>query len=119
MNITDTLRIKRIDDRNVIIEKYETTVNPITKKENSSWKREGFYSTFRHALEAIVRRDMLIDLEQLESLKAYQESINKTVSQLIEVIRQEKRLYEDLNLKYENEQLQKQIEKLEEQNAKN
>ena len=115
MNITDTLRIKRVDDRNIIIEKYETTVNPVTKKENSSWKREGFYPTFRHALEAIVRKDMLIDLEQLESLKRYQESIDKTVNQLTKIIKEEKKLYEDLNLKYENEQLRKQIEKLEEE----
>lgn len=114
MKITDTLRIKRVDDRNVVIEKYETTINPITKEGNSSWKREGFYSTFRQALEAIVRKDMLIDLEQLESLKMYQESINKTVNQLTRVIKEEKKLYEDLDLKYENEQLRKQIEKLEE-----
>jgi len=43
MNITDTLRIRKYDDRNVVIEEYVTNTNPKTQKETSSWKFRGFY----------------------------------------------------------------------------
>lgn len=112
MNITDWLRIKRHDDRNVIIEIYEETKNPRTGEVNHAWKREGFYPTPRHALRSILSKDMLIDVNQIETLTAYVAAFRNQIAQVTSEVRSYSRF---VDIEYENEQLKKEIEKLKEE----
>lgn len=107
MNITDTLRIRRYDDRNVVIEEYVTNVNPKTRKETSSWKFKGFYSNARRALQAVLDKDMLSDVEEVKTLTAYQKAIENEREQLKDIIKREPLLERVMDLELENERLRK------------
>lgn len=110
MLINDHLRIIRIDDRNVVIEKYLPISNSKCKKFH--WKREGFYSTVKLALESIIRNDMLINMDEMENIKWYLRTLNSSVNYLIDVLESEKELFQSIELAEENERLKNEIESL-------
>lgn len=105
MNITDTLRIRKYDDRNVVIEEYVTNINPKTQKEASNWKFKGFYPTARVALQAVIDKDMLSDVEEVKTLTAYQKAIENERQQLRDIIEREPLLERLMDLELENERL--------------
>ncbi len=107
MNITNNLRIRKYDDRNVVIEEYVTNVNPKTRKETSHWKLKGFYSNARNALQAIIDKDMLSDVEEVKTLTAYQKAIKNERQQLKDIIEREPLLERIMDLELENERLRK------------
>lgn len=82
MKITDTLKIERHDKYNVVILKLTEGINPKTKEPSSYWKIEGYYTSAKHALQAIISKDLLVDLEQVKTLSAYLEDI-KTQNKLV------------------------------------
>jgi hypothetical protein len=114
VNITDTLRIRRHDDKNIVVEILTETENKRTGEVNRSWKREGFYPTIKIALEAILRKDMLIDLDEIETVTALVSIVASQINTLLDVLGDEKELLSDIDLKFENEQLRKENEKLKE-----
>ena len=85
IQVTDKIRISRLDDRNVIIETLDTVVNRKTKEESQKWNLKGYYGNVRVALGSILKNDMLIDHEELHSLKDYQEALEKRVNRLNEM----------------------------------
>jgi hypothetical protein len=107
MNITNNLRIRKYDDRNVVIEEYVTNINPKTQKEASSWKFKGFYSNARNALQAIIDKDMLSDVEEVKTLTAYQKAIENEREQLKHTIERERLLERVVDMELENERLRK------------
>lgn len=76
----ETVRIKRFDRQNVVIEKLVekkagTFRNPgtgelIEKPDREEWEERGYYSDVQAALRSIYRSDMLID-EERRTLKEY------------------------------------------------
>ena len=107
MNITNNLRIRKYDDRNVVIEEHVTNVNPKTQKEASSWKFKGFYPNARSALQAILDKDMLSDVEEVKTLTAYHKAIKNERQQLKDIIEREPLLERVMDLELENERLHK------------
>lgn len=89
MKITDTLKIERHDKFNVVILQLAEGVNPKNNEPTSKWKIEGYYTSAKHALQAIVTKDLLVDLDQTKTLSAYIEHIktqNKLVLDAIEKV---------------------------------
>lgn len=105
MNITDTIRIRKYDDRNVVIEEYVTNVNPKTRKKTSHWKFKGFYPNVRVALQVALDKDMLSDVEEVKTLTAYQKAIKNERQQLRDIIEREPLLERLMDLELENERL--------------
>lgn len=105
MNITETLRVRRYDERNVVIEEYTTTVNPRTKEEASKWKLVGYYPTVSVAIQAILDKGMLIEHEQIETLTAYQKAAQKQHDELMQTIEREALLERIMDLELENKRL--------------
>lgn len=85
IQVTDKIRISRLDDRNVIIETLDTVVNRETKEEYQKWNLKGYYGNVRVAIGSILKNDMLIDHEDLQSLKDYQEALEKQVNRINEL----------------------------------
>lgn len=89
MKITDTLKIERHDKFNVVILQLSERVNPKNNAPTSKWKIEGYYTSAKHALQAIISKDLLVDLDQTKTLSAYIDHIktqNKLVLDAIEKV---------------------------------
>ncbi len=81
------VRIVRSDDKNVMLERNEWAINPKTKREKRVWKFKGFYATFSKALQAIVTKELLLNENSLDSLKAHLKQVeesNQKVSDALE-----------------------------------
>lgn len=112
MNITDTLRIRRHDKWNVVIERFETNTNPFTNEETSKWKVQGFYPTVYIALQRVLDKGMLVDLDEAKTLTAYNNAVKKQHERIEQLINKERLLEINMDLQLENEELQKEIKKL-------
>lgn len=106
IQVSDRVRISRLDDRNVIVETLDTIVNRKTKEESQKWNLKGYYGNVRMALGSILKNDMLIDHEELQSLKDYQEALEKQVNRINEIDEEYQRYLES-----EIKGLEKELEK--------
>lgn len=77
LHITDTLKIQEYDSYNFAILVLTDGVNPKTKETTSSWKKEGYYTTIRGALLGVLNKDLLVDVNQISTIRDYQEETRK------------------------------------------
>lgn len=80
------VRIIESDSRNVEVERYEETLNPITKELNSSWRFKGFSSTILSALKLIVKKELLIDKDALNNLKSHIKQVEESNAEILNAI---------------------------------
>ena len=71
LQITDTLKIQQFDDKNFLILQLKETYNPFAKETVISYKEQGYFSTLFKALDAILTKDLLIDINAVKDLKDY------------------------------------------------
>ena len=71
LQITDTLKIQQFDDKNFLILQLKEGYNPRTKETTTSYKEQGYYQTVYKALDAILTKDLLIDINEISSVKQY------------------------------------------------
>lgn len=81
--ITDTVRIYRRDQYNIIVEKYRK-IDKQTKKgeepeEKYDWVFQGFCPTVPIAIKLILDRDLLIDPKEVASLEDYYEQFRRAL----------------------------------------
>lgn len=76
IQITDKIRITRLDEKNLQVEEYRKKVDPKTKNERYAWCRLGYYGDLKSAIGGVLKH-CLMELAT--------EDI-KTLSQLIERI---------------------------------
>ncbi|MBK0347873.1 hypothetical protein JDW15_04340 [Aerococcaceae bacterium zg-ZJ1578] len=84
MQITDNLRIKRLDDKNLVLEQYVDSVHPKTKAVTKKWKFVGYFGSVRSALQCVVEREMLIDINALDTLEKYVETLQSVSKMIVE-----------------------------------
>lgn len=72
--VTGQVKIQQHDDKNFTVLKKVSGINPRTKKEVTSWKIQGYYGTVRKALLSIIEKDVLVDLDTVETLRGYIEA---------------------------------------------
>lgn len=80
--ITDDVRISAYDDRNVTIEILKETTDPKTKETKFSWKLHGYYTSVKHALNGIIKDDLLIDISTIKTLAEYAEYFKRQCEQV-------------------------------------
>ena len=71
LQITDTLKIQQFDDKNFVILQLKEGYNPRTKETTTSYKEQGYYQTVYKALDAILTKDLMVDLNRVSELKDY------------------------------------------------
>ena len=71
LQLTDTLKIQQFDDKNFLILQLKETYNPFAKETVISYKEQGYFSTLFKALDAILTKDLLVDINAVKDLKDY------------------------------------------------
>lgn len=71
LQITDKVKIQQHDNYNFTVLKKSNGINPRTKKKVESYKILGYYSSLRLAILSLLDKDVLIDLEEIKTLRAY------------------------------------------------
>lgn len=77
LEVTDTIRIEEQDSYGFVLLKLTEGFNNQTKKPTSNWNIIGYYGTVRGALEGILHKDLLVDLNLVSTIRGYQEETRK------------------------------------------
>ena len=77
LQITDTIKIQQFDDKNFVILQLKEGYNPRTKETTTSYKEQGYYQTVYKALDAILTKDLMVDLNRVSELKDYVREVRK------------------------------------------
>lgn len=83
------VRVIRFNSMNLAIERYENVFIPKEKKKEKRWVFYGYQTTLFQALQTIVKKELLIDDQQINSVGDYvkqvEESNNKILTTLKEI----------------------------------
>ena len=77
LQITDTVKIQQYDEKNFLILQLKETYNPFAKETVISYKEQGYFSTLFKALDAILTKDLMVDLTRVSELKDYVREVRK------------------------------------------
>ena len=77
LQITDTLKIQQFDDKNFVILQLKEGYNPRTKETTTSYKEQVYYQTVYRALDGILNKDLMVDLNRVSELKDYVRDVRK------------------------------------------
>lgn len=69
IQITDKLRIRRADDRNLVIEEFRDVTDPKAKTTNKQWCWCGYYGDLKTALIGVLHKSLLDSAEEELRLK--------------------------------------------------
>lgn len=70
LQINDKLRIRRTDEKNLVIEEYsDKIVNPRTKEITSGWQWCGYYSTLDAAFQGVLNKQLLDSVDDELEIK--------------------------------------------------
>ena len=86
IQITDTIKIQQFDDKNFLILQLKEGYNPRTKETTTSYKEQGYYQTVYKALDAILTKDLLIDINEISSLKQYVNEVRGAKAYIKELV---------------------------------
>lgn len=81
-----TVRICEYDKLNVQIEALEEVFNPTTKQKEKKWRFNTFSDTIFNALKTIIRKELLIDKNAVNSLESYLKQVKEATTKVLEVI---------------------------------
>lgn len=78
LQINDKLRIRRLDDKNIIIEELNgNIVNKHTKEARAGWQWRGYYGTLESALKGILSKQLLDSIDDEITLKEVLDKIEQ------------------------------------------
>lgn len=77
MQVTDKVKIQQHDAHNFTLLVLTEGVNPRTKETVESYKVVGYYSTVRKAVLALIAKDILIDLNEVKTIRDYVKASKK------------------------------------------
>ena len=86
LQLTDTLKIQQFDDKNFLILQLKEGYNPRTKETTTSYKEQGYYQTVYKALDAILTKDLLIDINEISSVKQYVNEVRGAKAYIKELV---------------------------------
>lgn len=70
LQINDKLRIRRSDDKNLVIEEYnDKIVNPRTKEITSGWQWCGYYGDLKTALNGVLKKELMDSVKEELQIK--------------------------------------------------
>lgn len=85
ITLLPTIRIRRFDTRNLVVEHYRLTEERSTKKYEYKWKTFGYYGNLQSALKGAIDLALLEypkDAGDVQSLKEYVEGLYKAIDNL-------------------------------------
>lgn len=59
IQITDKIRITRLDEKNLQVEEYRKKVDPKTKSERYAWCRLGYYGDLKSAIGGVLKNCLM------------------------------------------------------------
>ena len=71
LQITDTIKIQQFDDKNFVIQQLKEVVHPKTRETIQSYINQGYFPTVSKALDGILNKDLMVDLNRVSELKDY------------------------------------------------
>lgn len=71
LQITPKIKIQQFDEKNFLILQLKEGYNPFTKEYTESYKEQGYYPTLFKALDAILTKDLMIEISEISSVKQY------------------------------------------------
>ena len=77
LQVTDTIKIQQFDDKNFVILQLKEGYNPRTKETTTSYKEQGYYQTVYKALDAVLTKDLMVNLNRVSELKDYVREVRK------------------------------------------
>ena len=77
LQITDTIKIQQFDDKNFVIQQLKEVVHPKTREAIQSYISQGYFPTVSKALEGILNKDLMVDLNRVSELKDYVREVRK------------------------------------------
>lgn len=78
LQINNKLRIRRLDDKNIIIEELnDNIVNKHTKEVRAGWQWCGYYGTLESALKEILSKQLLNSVDDEITLKEVLDKIEQ------------------------------------------
>ena len=86
LQVTDTIKIQQFDDKNFLILQLREGYNPRTKETTTSYREQGYYQTVYKALEAILTKDLLVDISAVKDLKDYVREVRKAKAYIKELM---------------------------------
>lgn len=89
IQITDKLRIRRADDRNLVIEEFRDVTDPKAKTTNKQWCWCGYYGDLKTALLGVLHKALLDSAEEELQIKDLIKRIEK-VENYIKNIKEKK-----------------------------
>lgn len=82
----EIVRIKEYDSLNVIIERLEEVVNPVTKEVSNKWRFKGYSDTILNALKQIVNKELLVDKNAVKGIENYLKQITDSNEIILKAI---------------------------------
>ena len=83
--VNDTLRLRKIDPLNMVLEKLGTTYNPRTQVTKETWQFKGYFADYRSAFIAILKQELFDSVDEhfkLEDIVEQMRFIEEEVKEL-------------------------------------
>lgn len=96
IQITDKIRIRKIDSLNIAIERLSEGINPKTQEKTESWKTVGYSFSISGALRLIVDREMIDDINEHKRLEEAVTELELSHNMLLQSIEQIKEYDKEL-----------------------
>ena len=71
LQLTDTIKIQQFDDKNFLILQLKEVTHPKTRETIQSYINQGYFPTVSKALDGILNKDLMVDLNRVSELKDY------------------------------------------------
>ena len=89
LQINDKLRIRRTDEKNLVIEEYsDKIVNPRTKEITSGWQWCGYYGDLKAALNGVLKKELMDSVKeelQVEDVITRIEKVENDIKNMKEI----------------------------------
>lgn len=87
----ENVRVIENDDRNVVVERLEESINPTIKEVTHSWKFKGYCGSILSALWLIVDKELLINRNAVNDLEGYLRSVEESNASVLMAIKNARR----------------------------
>ena len=77
LQISDTIKIQQFDDKNFVIQQLKEVIHPKTRETIQSYINQGYFPTVSKALDGILNKDLMVDLNRVSEIKDYVREVRK------------------------------------------
>ena len=86
LQITDTVKIQQYDEKNFLILQLKEVVHPRTRETIQSYINQSYFPTVSKALDGILNKDLMVDLNRVSELKDYVNEVKSAKAYIKELM---------------------------------